>query len=161
MALSIAPYDADDHDEFFAAFGAIVEGREGFPQSPPLTPDAFERCWLGPQTSAWVVRDEGTVVGGYYVKPNFVGRASHIANAGYFVSAECRRRGIGRTMVVHSLASARALGFDAMMFNLVFASNPARALYRELGFEEIGVIREAVDGEDAVIYWRRLSGGRT
>jgi len=44
-----------------------------------------------------------------------------------------------------------------MQFNLVFASNPARRLYRELGFQEIGIIPHAVEGEDAVIYWRSLS----
>jgi hypothetical protein len=48
------------------------------------------------------------------------------------------------------------LGFDAVQFNLVFASNPARSMYTELGWREIGRIPEAVDGEDAVIYWRRV-----
>jgi RimJ/RimL family protein N-acetyltransferase len=38
----------------------------------------------------------------------------------------------------------------------VFASNPARRLYERLGFVPIGRIPDAVDGEDAVIYWRRL-----
>jgi hypothetical protein len=43
-----------------------------------------------------------------------------------------------------------------MMFNLVFESNPARAMYRQLGFDEVGRIPAAVDGEDAVVYWRSL-----
>ena len=43
-----------------------------------------------------------------------------------------------------------------MQFNLVFESNPARSMYRRLGFEEVGRIPEAVNGEDAVIYWRSL-----
>ena len=98
----------------------------------------------------------GYLVGASYIKPNFVGRAAHIANAGYFVSAPYRRTGVGRSLVEHSLREARRLGFDAMMFNLVFESNPARAMYRELGFEELGRVPKAVDGEDAVIYWRSL-----
>ena len=56
----------------------------------------------------------------------------------------------------HSLREARRLGFDAMMFNLVFESNPARAMYDQLGFDEVGRIPDAVEGEDAVIYWRSL-----
>ena len=44
-----------------------------------------------------------------------------------------------------------------MQFNLVFESNPARDMYRKLGFEEIGRIPEAVEGEDALIYWRSLA----
>jgi hypothetical protein len=58
--------------------------------------------------------------------------------------------------VEDSLRRAPLLGFDAMQFNLVFASNPARRLYEDLGFRAVGTIPEAVDGEDAIVYWRRL-----
>jgi len=43
-----------------------------------------------------------------------------------------------------------------VQFNLVFESNPARGMYHELGFEVVGQIPHAVDGEDALIYWRSL-----
>jgi hypothetical protein len=29
-------------------------------------------------------------------------------------------------------------------------------MYRQLGFQEVGRIPAAVDGEDAVVYWRSL-----
>ena len=103
-----------------------------------------------------VARFGGSLIGASYIKPNFVGRAAHIANAGYFVLAPYRGTGVGRALVEHSLREARRLGFDAMMFNLVFESNPARAMYRRLGFDEVGRIPGAVEGEDAVVYWRSL-----
>jgi ribosomal protein S18 acetylase RimI-like enzyme len=80
-----------------------------------------------------------------------------IANAGYFVLESHRGRGLGRNLVEHSIGEARRLAFDAMQFNLVFESNPARALYRSLGFREVGRIPDTIDGEDAVIYWRTLA----
>ena len=46
-------------------------------------------------------------------------------------------------------AGALDYGFDAIQFNLVFESNPARRLYEELGWREIGRVPQAVDGEDA------------
>jgi hypothetical protein len=46
-----------------------------------------------------------------------------------------------------------------MQFNLVFASNPARHLYLRLGFVEVGRVPAAVDGDDALIYWRSLEEG--
>ena len=55
-------------------------------------------------------------------------------------------------LVLDSIERAPRHGFDAIQFNLVFASNPARRLYEELGWREIGRVPEAVDGEDAVIY---------
>jgi ribosomal protein S18 acetylase RimI-like enzyme len=96
------------------------------------------------------------LAGSYYLRPNFPGRAAHIANAGYIVVADLRGKGIGQALVEHSFVAARRLGFDALQFNLVFASNPARRLYERLGFQVIGRIPEAVDGEEALIYWRKV-----
>jgi GNAT superfamily N-acetyltransferase len=145
-----------DYDELFAAYAEIVESGAGFPHQPPLTREAFDEYWIAHSSTVWIVRVAGRLVGAYYVKPNFVGRAAHIANAGYFVVQSHRGQGLGRRLVEHSLHQARRLGFDAMQFNLVFASNPARQMYRQLGFAEVGRIPAAVEGEDAVIYWRSL-----
>lgn len=101
-----------------------------------------------------VAEIDGDVVGAYYLKPNFPGRADHIANAGYIVAAAARGLGVGRSLVVDSIARAPEVGFDAIMFNLVFESNPARALYEELGWTEVGRVPRGVDDEPAVIYWR-------
>jgi ribosomal protein S18 acetylase RimI-like enzyme len=146
----------DDYDELYTAFGRIVDAGEGFPQQAPLTRQDFDEYWIRPSAGVFVACFGGYLVGASYIKPNFVGRAAHIANAGYFVSAAYRGTGVGRSLVEHSLREARLLGFDAMMFNLVFESNSARGMYRELGFEELGRVPKAVDGEDAVIYWRSL-----
>jgi GNAT superfamily N-acetyltransferase len=153
---TIRPATQSDHDALFDAFATIVQALEGFPQAPPLSRPEFDDYWINHSSGVWVAMSDSTLVGAYYLKPNFVGRAAHIANAGYFVTADHRGRGLGRLMLEHSLAAARQCGFDAIQFNLVFASNPARALYEKLGFREVGRIPAAVDGEDAVIYWRSL-----
>jgi GNAT superfamily N-acetyltransferase len=147
---------APDHDELYAAFSRIVADREGFPQQPPLTREDFDDYWIRHASAVSMACFGGYMVGASYIKPNFVGRAAHIANAGYFVVAAYRGTGVGRSLVEHSLRAARRLGFDAMMFNLVFESNHARAMYRQLGFDEVGRVPRAVEGEDAVIYWRSL-----
>ena len=156
VPVEIRPAAVDDHDELYTAFSRIVGAGEGFPQQPPLTREDFDDYWIRHAAAVSVACFGGYLVGASYIKPNYVGRAAHIANAGYFVLAPYRSTGVGRTLVEHSLREARRLGFDAMMFNLVFESNPARALYRELGFDEVGRVPSAVDGEDAVIYWRSL-----
>lgn len=151
---------AGDHDELFAAYVQIVDSGAGFPHEPPLSREAFDEYWIAHSSAVWIARVDGQLVGAYYVKPNFVGKAAHIANAGYFVLESHRGRGLGRRLVEHSLHEAHRLGFDAMQFNLVFASNPARQMYRQMGFQEVGRIPAAVDGEDAVVYWRSLEDGR-
>jgi GNAT superfamily N-acetyltransferase len=147
--------DADDADrpQLFEIFADAVELGEGYPEAPPLRPDRFAASWIDPPVVV-VARRDAEVLGGYYLKPNFPGRAAHIANAGYVVARARRGEGVGRRLVEDSIVRARAEGFDAIMFNLVFESNPARPLYERLGWREIGRVPRAVDGEAAVVYWR-------
>jgi ribosomal protein S18 acetylase RimI-like enzyme len=79
-----------------------------------------------------------------------------VANAGYLVDAGHRDRGIGTALVEASFEVARAAGFDAMQFNFVFATNPARRLYERLGFQLVGEVPDVIDGEAVCIYWRAL-----
>jgi GNAT superfamily N-acetyltransferase len=154
-ALTLGPLDPDDHGALFALFDGIVERGEGWPQVPPLTFDEFRRVWVDVRLSVVALVD-AEVVGAYTVKPNHPGKAAHIANAGYVVAPRFRGRGIGRALVEDSIVEAASAGFDAIQFNLVFESNPARALYEELGWEQIGRLPDAVDGEPAIIYWRAV-----
>lgn len=147
---------ADDVDDLFEIFAAVVAAGEGYPQLPPLTREAFDAVWVRGVTAVIAARGDGRLAGAYYLKPNFPGRSAHIANAGYVVAAGCRGRGIGRMLVEDSIARAPTVGFDAIQFNLVYASNPARALYEQLGWREIGRIPRAAENDDAVVYWRAV-----
>jgi GNAT superfamily N-acetyltransferase len=154
--VALAPLGAPDELQLFELFARIVAAREGYPQAPPLTRDVFDETWMHHATVVVVARSDDRVVGAYYLKPNQPGRAAHIANAGYVVDRPYRGRGIGRLLVEDSIRRAPLVGFDAIQFNLVFESNPARTLYEELGWEQIGRVPDAVEGEAAIIYWRRV-----
>jgi len=100
--------------------------------------------WLSPGARTFVVDWQNQVVGTFVIKPNLPDRCSHIANAGYMVDEARRGQGIGRTMSVRSLEIARELGFRAMQFNIVVATNlSAIRLWEELGFVRIGQIPKA------------------
>jgi GNAT superfamily N-acetyltransferase len=157
-ALDIHAARPEEHQDLYEAFAEIVARGEGFPQDPAvaLTYDDFSDYWLDHKSFVGVATVAGRLAGSYHLKPNFVGRGAHIANAGYFVVRDLRGHGIGERLVRHSMEQALALGFDALQFNAVFASNPARRLYERLGFQVIGSIPDAIDGESIVIYWRHL-----
>jgi GNAT superfamily N-acetyltransferase len=158
--IALGPLRAEEHGLLFELFRRIVETGDGFPHAPPLTRHTFEEVWTAPAAVVIAARIDGKLVGAYYLKPNFPGRAAHIANAGYVVSETHRGHGLGRALVEDSIARAPLLGYDAVQFNLVFASNPARALYEELGWREIGRVPDAVGSEDGVIYWRGVGQDR-
>jgi GNAT superfamily N-acetyltransferase len=159
-AVSIGPIRDADTEQLFEVFSHVVATGDGYPHTPPLTHRDFEVTWISPVSIVVVAKLADRVVGAYYLKPNFLGKAAHIANAGYLVSKEVRRCGIGRALIEDSILRAPLLGFDAIQFNLVFASNPARSLYEELGWRATGRVPEAVDGEDAIVYWRRVGSSR-
>jgi ribosomal protein S18 acetylase RimI-like enzyme len=156
LELSIELAAPSDHGELFELYATVVEEGGAFPRRPPADEAMFREAWIDGKHAVHVARVGESLAGSYYLAPNFQGEAGHIANAGYMVHPEFRRRGIGRQLVEHSIAAAPALGFDALMFNLVFESNSARGLYDRLGFEVVGRIPEAVAGQDALVYWRRV-----
>ena len=177
--VSVGPVESSEYEALYDVFEGVVERFEGYPHAPPLDAGAFDATWKAvtltvvarvggarrPESdTSWERTDEEPVsgvgrsrlAGAYYLRPNFVGRAAHIANAGYVVDPPFRNRGIGRLLLEDSIWRAPRVGFDAIQFNLVFESNPARRLYEELGWRQIGRLPDAVGGEDALIYWRRV-----
>jgi ribosomal protein S18 acetylase RimI-like enzyme len=81
------------------------------------------------------------VVGTYILKANQLALGSHVANAAFMVAPDVRAQGVGRAMGEHCLSEARRLGFRAIQFNFVVATNEsALRLWRQLGFEIVGTL---------------------
>ncbi|MEH1837522.1 MAG: N-acetyltransferase [Nostoc sp.] len=145
----------------------LIEGKT-YPQKEPLSQAEFSAYWLS--KDAFVVRSSvqdathkpKEILGAFYLKPNFPGRCCHICNAGFIVQPELRGQGIGRFMGEAMLLIAANLGYEAVMFNLVFETNiPSITLWQSLGFEIIGRIPRAVKlGDqqmiDALVMYRAL-----
>jgi GNAT superfamily N-acetyltransferase len=74
-----------------------------------------------PQRSA--CDDPGLVTGTYYIKPNQPGLGAHVCNCGYVVAPNAQGEGIASQMCEHSQAQAMTMGFRAMQFNCVVATN--------------------------------------
>lgn len=96
-----------------------------------------------PTASSTIVRAL-PILGTYILRPNQSGGGSHVANAGFMVSASARGQGLGRAMAEHCLSEARRLGFRAMQFNYVISTNTAAIrLWQDFGFEIVGTLPDA------------------
>ncbi|KAI9203161.1 acyl-CoA N-acyltransferase [Polychytrium aggregatum] len=130
-----------------------IEQGNTYPQEEPLDPTTFEAYFLS--YDAFVALDEaGSLLGTFYVKPNFPGRCSHICNGGFLTHMDHRGRGVGKVMGRAFVKIAPSLGYKASMFNLVFANNVASVeLWRSLGFKEIGRVPKAgrLKGSDELV----------
>lgn len=99
----------------------------------------MRRTWIEVPTATFVAVLDGKVVGTYFLKPNQPGLGSHVCNAGYAVASSARGKGIATLMCEDSQVQAVAMGFRAMQFNLVVATNErAVRLWQRLGFEIVG-----------------------
>lgn len=147
-------------------YRVIVEEGASYPHDRFPEQDAFMDYWFrGKSTVAAYVQDRAHatgMVGAFYLKANWPGRAKQVANAGFIVAPDWRNRGLGWLLGATMLTYAKQLGYRSVIFNLVFSENvAARHLWDKLGFKELGVIPGAVrknDGtyQDSIIMFRSL-----
>lgn len=110
--------------------------------------DAFN-IWMRSPRLTCVVEEEGDVLGTYYIKTNQAGPGDHVCNCGYMVSSKARGKGLATSMCEHSQRVAIELGYKAMQFNFVAASNEgAIRLWNKLGFDTVGRLPKAFDHPD-------------
>lgn len=144
MSIAVREFRQEDTDQAIAIWNKVVEDGVAFPQLEPLTRETGP-IFFGEQSFTGIAVDEesGEAVGLYILHPNNVGRCGHISNASYAVRADMRGRHVGETLVRHCLAKAKELGFRILQFNAVVGTNTAAlALYKKLGFVQLGVIPE-------------------
>ncbi len=138
--MEIRKFEKQDVPALMRIWNEVVDAGQAYPQEEDLTPDNAEEFFAS-QSFTGVAVDNGEAVGLYILHPNNIGRCGHIANASYAVRSDMRGKHIGALLVTDCLHRCRELGFRVLQFNAVVADNkPALALYKSLGFVQLGVI---------------------
>lgn len=137
---------------------------ETYAFAPTSSEAEIRRAWIEVPAASYVAcAPSGEVVGTYYLKPNQPGLGSHVCNCGYVVSPAAQGRGIATAMCEHSQAEALAMGFRAMQFNLVVATNESAVrLWQKLGFAIVGTLPQAfrharLGYVDAYVMYKQLT----
>jgi L-amino acid N-acyltransferase YncA len=140
--LQIRPFEAADWPAVWALLEPVFRAGETFPHDPAISEAEAQLAWVERSQAVMVAVDfSGSLVGTYYLRPNSLALGAHVANAGYVVAEQARRRGIGSRLCQHSLQAAQRLGFRAMQFNLVVRSNSAGIhCWQRNGFQVVGTL---------------------
>ncbi len=143
--IKIGEYQSADCGEVTAVWNEVILAANAFPQEEPLGSYTEADEFFKSQTYTGVAKTEaGEVAGVYILHPNFPGRCGHICNASFAVRKDLRGRHIGRSLVLHCGETAKQKGFSILELNAVVADNHAAlALYKELGFKQLGAIPNA------------------
>lgn len=162
MGYMLRLFDANDEKQLYEIFREVVNSGSQFTYECSSI-EEFRRQFFTPQGQVYVCHTlDGEIVGGFYLRHNFSGRSSHIANAAYMIQSSRRGKGVGSLLIKASLHFAKNLGFGAMQFNMVLSQNMlAVKLYQRLGFNIAGVLPEAIrnpDGsyQDGYVMYRKL-----
>lgn len=128
-----------DKEAIWEIFREVIATGDTYVFDPKTPKEGFEKYWFGKGMHTYVSVSEGKVTGSYILKPNQPGLGDHIANGSYMVHPGYRSQGMGFKLGEHSINEARRLGFYAIQFNIVIATNgPAVRLWQRLGFRIVG-----------------------
>ncbi len=161
-AITLRAFTAQDLPAMCAIWNHIVAEGVAFPQEDALTLPTGQAFFAAQTYTGVAVDAHNTCVGLYILHPNNVGRCGHICNASFAVNPQSRGQGIGELLVRDCLTQGKAHGFSILQFNAVVASNrTALALYRKLGFTQLGIIPQGfrlLDGSfaDIIPHYRTL-----
>ena len=110
--MKIRPATEADRDAIWNIFHEVVADGDTYALDPKIAREDALAYWFAPGTHTYVAQQPAIGIAGTYIlRPNQSGGGSHVANAGFMVSASARGQGIGRAMAEHCLSEARRLGF--------------------------------------------------
>lgn len=160
--MQIRPATQDDIPAVLDIVAPILRAGDTYAIDTDMTDDDVIAYWMGKDKVTLVAEEDGAVVGTYYIRQNQGGGGSHVCNCGYMTAPVASGRGIARRMCEDSLLRAKDLGYRAMQFNFVIASNTAAVhLWPQLGFEIVGRLPGAfmhptLGETDALVMYRKL-----
>ena len=152
---------AEDWPAIWAIFGPILRQEESYLLPADSSEVGARAYWMDGKAALALAEIDQQVLGAYYLKAAQSGLGDHTANAGFIVAPAARGQGIGAQLCIEAEAKARSLGFRAMQFSFVVASNPAIRLWTRLGYKTVGWIPEAYRHRqlglvDALVMWKTL-----
>lgn len=161
------PYDL--LEQMHELFMLIIDEGQTYPNVDKMTVDEFKEFWMSKFCNIMVKGEHNRIapglelLGTHFIKPNYIGRCSHVANGGFLVNQNTRGQGIGKELGKCYLKWGPKLGYEYSVFNLVFETNVASLrTWDSLGFDRIGRIPNAahLKGYDkpvtAIMYGKSL-----
>ena len=144
IGVAIREAGPGDAPAIWSIIEPVIRAGETYALPREMTREAACSYWFAPDHRVFVAVDGDDVLGTYFLCANRPGGGDHVANAAFMTAERARGRGIARAMCAHAIEQARELGFLAMQFNFVVATNQgAVRLWQSFGFEIVGTLARA------------------
>jgi len=140
----------EDWPRIWPVWRAAVADGETYTWDPETTEEAARAAWMLPEPAeVWVIEDDTdptmpAVAGTAQLGPNLPDLGSHVAHAVFMADPDYDEIEVIRELADHVIDRATDLGYRAMQFNEVPATNPRLvALWRSLAFRVVGTLPAA------------------
>ena len=160
--MTIRPIETADKEAVWAILQSVIQAGDAYAFNPDSDKETMMNYWVNADKFTYVVEIEEQIAGSFYIKTNQPGLGSHVCNAGYMTDMRFRGRGLAEAMCRFSLVEAKALGYQAMQYNLVVSTNEvAVRIWQKCGFEIVGRLPKAFNHQqlglvDAFVMYRFL-----
>ncbi len=133
---------------------AAIAGIESAAAQRPWSCGQFSEELTLPHARLLCAEDKGEVVG--FLDMHIAADDAHINELG--VAVNCRRRGIGETLVRFSDKVAKSEGCTVLSLEVREGNGAARALYEKCGFKPVGTRKRfyKTPDEDGIIMLKEL-----
>ena len=139
MTICIRQATDADFDQIWPIFNNVVSAGDTYGYRTDTDKAQAQHLWMQYPRVTYVAEEDQRILGTYYLKTNHDGPGAHVCNCGYMVAPAARGRGLATRMCEHSQQEAVRMGYRAMQFNFVAASNEgAVRLWTKLGFATVG-----------------------
>lgn len=163
--ISIRSITPADWPAVWPLLQATFQAGDTYAFAPESTEAEIHKAWVELPAATFVACSAGgQLLGTYFIKANQAGLGAHVCNCGYVVAPAAQGQGVASLMCEHSQTQAIAMGFRAMQFNLVVATNErAVRLWQHLGFAVVGTLpgafrHRALGYVDAHVMFKTLVG---
>ncbi|MFO8083096.1 MAG: GNAT family N-acetyltransferase [Desulfobacterales bacterium] len=88
----------EDFDQIWPIFHEIVASGETYAYPQNTTKEQAFKIWMDAPRKSYVIEENGTILGTYYLKTNQLGPGDHVCNCGYIVATKARARGLASSI---------------------------------------------------------------
>ena len=150
-----------DSEQIFEIYRPIVEGTViSFEITPPSIELISSRIASTLKTHEWLVAESGNEIVGYTYATQYRSRQAYrrSTETTVYVHQDHRSQGVGRSLYLALFESLISRGFRQAYAGIALPNEGSIALHEALGFERIGVFKEAgfkFDGWHDVLWLQR------
>lgn len=145
MNLKISTLNKNNIDVIWPLFYEVISKTDTFIYEANISKEDVQEMLFHKNSDVYVAYNQkNEVIGWYRLRPNQLGKGSHIANASFMVALKHQHQGIGKQLGKHAIKTAKEKGYKAMQFNMVVCNNnPSIKLWLKLGFRILARLPKA------------------